>query len=56
MMASMATFFADHFEIDPDLLEKHGAFNVSLVTDLPVFIDPFLLSIAQSLNTKSFIH
>jgi hypothetical protein len=42
-MASMATFFADHFKIDPDLLDEHGAFNISLVTDLPVFIDPFLL-------------
>jgi hypothetical protein len=39
----MATYFADHFGIEPDLLEKHGAFNVSLITDLPLFIDPFLL-------------
>jgi hypothetical protein len=39
----MATFFADHFGIDPDEVEKHGAFNISLVTDLPLFIDPFLL-------------
>jgi hypothetical protein len=40
---SMATFFADHFDIDPYTLENHGAFNISLVTDLPLFIDPFLL-------------
>jgi hypothetical protein len=39
----MATYFADHFEIDPDILGRFGAFNISLVTDLPLFIDPFLL-------------
>jgi len=39
----MATFFADHFGIDPESVEDHGAFNISLVTDLPLFIDPFLL-------------
>jgi hypothetical protein len=37
------TFFSDRFAIDPGLLEKHGALDVSLVTDLPLFIDPFLL-------------
>ena len=39
----MATFFDDNFEIDAAALERHGAFNVSLVNDLPLFIDPFLL-------------
>ncbi len=39
----MATFFNDHFGIDPRILEQHEAFNISLVTDLPLFIDPFLL-------------
>src|ERR1700730_13316521 len=39
----MATFFGDHFGIDPETIENHGAFNISLVTDLPLFIDPFLL-------------
>lgn len=36
-------YFTECFEIDEDILEGHGAFNVSLVTDLPLFIDPFLL-------------
>lgn len=39
----MATYFSDHFEIEPGTLDAHGAFNVSLITDLPLFIDPFLL-------------
>ena len=39
----MEPYFTDCFEIEEDVLEAHGAFNVSLVTDLPLFIDPFLL-------------
>lgn len=39
----MSTYFSDFFQIEPEALAKHGAFNVSLVTDLPLFIDPFLL-------------
>jgi hypothetical protein len=39
----MSIFFSDRFGIDPSLLKQHGALDVSLVTDLPLFIDPFLL-------------
>ncbi len=39
----MATFFSDYFDIDPDTLDGYGAFNVSIINDLPLFIDPFLL-------------
>ena len=39
----MATFFTDFFDVDPDILDEYGAFNVSLINDLPLFIDPFLL-------------
>lgn len=39
----METYFSDHFGVKPALLEKYGAFNISLVTDLPLFVDPFLL-------------
>jgi hypothetical protein len=35
--------FSDIFEIPPSTVRKYGAFNISLVTDLPLFIDPFLL-------------
>ena len=35
--------FADYFNVSKEALEKEGLFNVSLVADLPVFIDPFLL-------------
>jgi len=36
-------YFSDFFEVSPQLLSDYGAFNISLITDLPLFIDPFLL-------------
>lgn len=36
-------YFSDIFGVTEDELEEYGAFNISLVTDLPLFIDPFLL-------------
>lgn len=36
-------YFSDFFGLDPSAVEDYGAFNVSLVNDLPLFIDPFLL-------------
>ncbi len=40
---SLQIYFSDVFDVDPDVLENYGAFNISLVNDLPLFIDPFLL-------------
>lgn len=39
----MNTYFTDFFDVDDAVLAEHGAFNISLVTDLPLFVDPFLL-------------
>ncbi|MFZ4524282.1 MAG: hypothetical protein ACOYOE_01710 [Chlorobium sp.] len=39
----MNVYFTDYFGVPMDTLEKYGAFNISLINDLPVFIDPFLL-------------
>lgn len=39
----MEIYFSDVFDISQDDLENYGAFNVSLINDLPLFIDPFLL-------------
>lgn len=36
-------YFTDFFEVPPEVLEGYGAFNISLINDLPLFIDPFLL-------------
>lgn len=39
----MNVYFTDYFGVSEDVLAEHGAFNISLINDLPVFIDPFLL-------------
>jgi hypothetical protein len=39
----MPSYFSDIFNIDEKILEDHGAFNVSLIVDLPLFVDPFLV-------------
>ena len=39
----MNIYFSDFFGVDPVILEKYGAFDISLINDLPLFIDPFLL-------------
>ncbi len=36
-------YFTDFFKVEPEVLEEYGAFNVSLINDLPLFVDPFLL-------------
>lgn len=36
-------YFSNIFNIDEELLNNYGAFNISLINDLPLFIDPFLL-------------
>jgi len=39
----MKVYFSDIFDVNPDVIEEYGAFNISLINDLPLFIDPFLL-------------
>jgi hypothetical protein len=39
----MSIYFSDIFKISPTVLDEYGAFNISLATDLPLFVDPFLL-------------
>lgn len=39
----MDLYFSQHYEVDPKVLADYGAFDISLVSDLPLFIDPFLL-------------
>ena len=36
-------YFTDIFGVDPDVLAEYGAFDIALVNDLPLFVDPFLL-------------
>jgi hypothetical protein len=36
-------YFSQHFGVSPKVLEDYGAFDISLASDLPLFVDPFLL-------------
>lgn len=36
-------YFSEYFGVDPTVLDRYGAFDISVVSDLPLFIDPFLL-------------
>ena len=33
-------FFSEYFGIDPRLLREYGAIDISLVCDMPLFVDP----------------
>lgn len=39
----LGVLFSDVFGADPADIEASGALDISLVADLPLFIDPFLL-------------
>ena len=36
-------YFSDIFSVDEAVIDSYGAFNISLLNDLPLFVDPFLL-------------
>lgn len=39
----MKIYFSDFFDVSEKSIESYGAFNPSLINDMPLFIDPFLL-------------
>lgn len=39
----MDLYFSQYFHVDPEILDGYGAFDISIVSDLPLFVDPFLL-------------
>ena len=41
-------YFSDVFGLQPEVLEDYGAFNIALINDLPLFVDPFLLYDSQN--------
>lgn len=48
----MKVYFTDFFNVDEKLLEKYGAFNISLINDMPLFVDPFLLFYSEKEEYK----
>ena len=41
--SQIQVYFSDFFSVDRATVEAYGAFDVSLVADLPLFVDPFLI-------------
>lgn len=48
MTISSKLTFADHFGVTKEILDSEGFFNVSLLSDLPLFIDPFHLFYSEN--------
>src|SRR5258706_15528512 len=50
----MSTFFSDFFAVDHDSLDRFGSFDVSLINDLPLFIDRFVLFLSVKPEYQAF--
>lgn len=42
-MNELNIYFSDIFDVEEALIEEYGAVNISLLNDMPLFVDPFLL-------------
>ena len=42
-MSGLNIYFSDYFGVDEDIIVTYGAVNISLINDMPLFVDPFLL-------------
>ena len=45
--------FSDYFEIDASILDQYGALNICIESDLPLFIDPFLLFASDKVEYRA---
>ncbi len=42
-MRNLQIYFSDFFNVSQEQVESYGAVNISLINDMPLFVDPFLL-------------
>ncbi len=45
--------FSDYFKISKNVMDENGIYDISIVSDTPVFIDPFLLYISNKLEYQN---
>lgn len=43
-------YFSEIFGVEESVLDEYGAMNISLLNDIPLFIDPFLLYASEKEN------
>lgn len=48
-------FFSEKFQVSSDLIKDYGAVDISLVCDIPLFIDPMLIFNSEKMFIKSYI-
>lgn len=46
-------YFSDYFEIDHSTIDNYGALDISLLSDNPAFVDPFLIFYSKKKDYKS---
>ena len=46
-------FFSEKFQVSGDLIKDYGAVDISLVCDIPLFIDPMLIFNSEKMFIKS---
>lgn len=51
-MSNFKLLFSSYFDIDESILDNYGALNLCLSSDLPLFIDPFLLFASEKPEYK----
>jgi len=51
-MSNFKLLFSEYFEIDESQMTEYGALNICLSSDLPLFLDPFLLFASEKTEYK----
>ena len=52
-MEDVRIYFSDFFDVSEELIKEYGAVNISLINDLPLFIDPFLLFNSDNIELRA---
>ena len=54
-MKGLKIYFSDFFGVDEDIIESYGAVNISMINDMPLFVDPFCCLTAIKKSIREFI-
>lgn len=52
-MSNVNIYFSDFFNVEEKVIDEYGAINISLINDLPLFVDPFLLFSSEDKKLKN---
>lgn len=51
-MSNVNIYFSDFFNVEEKVIDEYGAINISLINELPLFVDPFLLFSSEDKKLK----